>query len=178
VDSATLVNKALELIEASYLFATPAEQIDIVIHPQSVVHSLVYYRDGSVLAQLGNPDMRTPIAYGLAWPDRIESGVESLDLASIGKLEFRQPDLARFPGLRLGRQAAEARGAAPILFNAANEIAVAAFLAGNVGFGQIPVIIEQVMSKLDSKPPADLDAVLALDAECRALARQALRKRA
>jgi 1-deoxy-D-xylulose-5-phosphate reductoisomerase len=178
VDSATLCNKALELIEASYLFATPAQQIDIVIHPQSIVHSLVYYRDGSVLAQLGNPDMRTPIAYGLAWPDRIESGVESLDLAAIGKLEFRQPDPVRFPGLRLGRQAAEARGAAPILFNAANEIAVAAFLAGQVGFGQIPVIIEQVMNDLDSKAPANLEAVLAVDMEARALARQLLRKRA
>jgi 1-deoxy-D-xylulose-5-phosphate reductoisomerase len=172
VDSATLCNKALELIEASYLFATPASQIDIVIHPQSIVHSLVYYRDGSVLAQLGNPDMRTPIAYGLAWPDRIESGVDSLDLATIGRLEFREPDPVRFPGLRLGRQAAEARGAAPVLFNAANEIAVAAFLAGQVGFGQIPVIIERVMNRLAPPAPADLDAVLALDAESRALARQ------
>ncbi len=178
VDSATLCNKALELIEASYLFDTPAQQIDIVIHPQSIVHSLVHYRDGSVLAQLGNPDMRTPIAYGLAWPDRIDSGVASLDLAAIGKLEFRQPDTVRFPGLRLGRQAAEARGAAPILFNAANEIAVAAFLAGTVGFGQIPVIIEQVMNNLDSRTPGDLDAVLALDAESRALASRLLRKSA
>jgi 1-deoxy-D-xylulose-5-phosphate reductoisomerase len=125
-----------------------------------------------VLAPLGNPDMRTPIAYGLAWPDRIESGVDSLDLASIGKLEFREPDLVRFPGLRLGRAAAEARGAAPVLFNAANEIAVAAFLAGQVGFGQIPVIIERVMNGLAPAAPADLDAVLALDAESRALARQ------
>lgn len=170
VDSATLVNKALELIEASYLFATPAEQIDIVIHPQSVVHSLVYYRDGSVLAQLGNPDMRTPIAYGLAWPERIASGVTSLDLATIGRLEFEAPDPQRFPGLRLGREAAEQRGAAPIVFNAANEIAVAAFLAGQVGFGEIPVIIERVMNGLQCEAPRDLDAVLAIDAESRAMA--------
>ncbi len=174
VDSATLCNKALELIEASYLFATPVEHIDIVIHPQSVVHSLVYYRDGSVLAQLGNPDMRTPIAYGLAWPERIDSGVESLNLAAIGKLEFLEPDPVRFPGLRLGRQAAEQRGAAPVIFNAANEIAVAAFLSGQVGFGQIPVIIERVMQGLEHKAPADMDAVLALDAESRALARQVI----
>ncbi|MEY4641095.1 MAG: hypothetical protein RLZZ227_1089 [Pseudomonadota bacterium] len=172
VDSATLVNKALELIEASYLFATPASDIDILIHPQSIVHSLVYYRDGSVLAQLGNPDMRTPIAYGLAWPERIESGVPQLDLALAGKLEFLQPDPVRFPGLRLGRQAADARGAAPIVFNAANEIAVAAFLSGQLGFSQIPVIIERVMQALDSEAPSDLDAVLSIDAESRALARQ------
>jgi 1-deoxy-D-xylulose-5-phosphate reductoisomerase len=172
VDSATLCNKALELIEASYLFATPAQQIDILIHPQSIVHSLVYYRDGSVLAQLGNPDMRTPIAYGLAWPERIVSGVESLDLTAIGKLEFRAPDPVRFPGLSLGRHAAEQRGAAPVVFNAANEIAVEAFLAGQVGFGQIPVIIERVMSGLERAAPTDLEGVLALDAESRALARQ------
>jgi 1-deoxy-D-xylulose-5-phosphate reductoisomerase len=178
VDSATLVNKALELIEASYLFATPASQIDILIHPQSIVHSLVYYRDGSVLAQLGNPDMRTPIAYGLAWPERIESGVPSLDLAAAGKLEFMEPDPVRFPGLRLGRQAAEQRGAAPIIFNAANEIAVAAFLAGQLGFSQIPVIIERVMQGLDRAAPADLDAVLAIDADSRALARQMAEARA
>jgi 1-deoxy-D-xylulose-5-phosphate reductoisomerase len=174
VDSATLVNKALELIEASYLFATPAQQIDIVIHPQSIVHSLVYYRDGSVLAQLGNPDMRTAIAYGLAWPERIESGVESLDLAAIGKLEFVKPDTRRFPGLRLGRQAAEARGAAPIIFNAANEIAVAAFLSEQIGFDRIAVIIEQVMNELDCKPPGDLEAIRAIDADSRARARQVI----
>lgn len=142
VDSATLVNKALELIEASYLFDTPPDQIDILVHPQSIIHSLVYYRDGSVLAQLGNPDMRTPIAYGLAWPERVDAGVQPLDLARIGKLNFEEPDLQRFPGLSLGRAAAEARGAAPIIFNAANEIAVAAFLARQIGFTQIPVIID------------------------------------
>ena len=174
VDSATLVNKALELIEASYLFATPAQQIDILIHPQSIVHSLVYYCDGSVLAQLGNPDMRTPIAYGLAWPQRMASGVTGLDLAAIGKLEFMEPDPASFPGLSLGRQAAEMRGAAPIVLNAANEIAVSAFRSGQVGFGQIPVIIERVMQGLDCKAPPDLEAVLALDMESRALARQML----
>lgn len=178
VDSATLVNKALELIEASYLFATPARDIDILIHPQSIVHSLVYYRDGSVLAQLGNPDMRTPIAYGLAWPERIESGVPQLDLAAASTLEFLEPDPVRFPGLRLGRQAAEARGAAPIVFNAANEIAVAAFLSGQLGFSQIPVIIERVMQTLECGAPADLDAVLSIDAESRALARQLSEARA
>lgn len=174
VDSATLVNKALELIEASYLFTIPAQQIEILIHPQSIVHSLVYYRDGSVLAQLGNPDMRTPIAYGLAWPERMDSGVPGLDLAALGKLEFMEPDPTRFPGLRLGRQAGEMRGAAPIVLNAANEIAVAAFLSGQVGFGQIPVIIERVMQGLDCKAPSDLEAVLAIDGESRAMARQML----
>lgn len=174
VDSATMVNKALELIEASYLFATPAAQIDILIHPQSIVHSMVHYRDGSVLAQLGNPDMRTPIAFGLAWPERISSGVAPLDLAAIGKLEFREPDLAQFPGLELGRAAAEARGAAPIIFNAANEIAVEAFLGGQVGFMEIPAIIDAVLQALDCVSPASLPDVLETDREARAMALQQL----
>jgi len=172
VDSATLVNKALELIEACYLFATPAENIEIVIHPQSIVHSLVYYHDGSVLAQLGNPDMRTPIAYGLAWPERIDAGVQPLDLPAIGRLDFHAPDPLRFPGLALGRKVAEVRGAAPIIFNAANEIAVAAFLTGRVGFIQIPAIIDAVLQTLVCAPPGNLEAVLEVDREARALAQQ------
>jgi 1-deoxy-D-xylulose-5-phosphate reductoisomerase len=163
VDSATLINKALELIEACYLFDTAPEKIDIVVHPQSIVHSLVYYSDGSVLAQLGNPDMRTPIAHGLAWPDRIESGVASLDLATLRRLDFIEPDHARFPGLGLGRKVAASKGAAPIIFNAANEIAVAAFLGGKLGFDQIPVIIDRVLQKLDCPSPHDLEDILAID---------------
>jgi 1-deoxy-D-xylulose-5-phosphate reductoisomerase len=169
VDSATLVNKGLELIEASYLFDTPPSRIDVVVHPQSIIHSLVYYRDGSVLAQLGNPDMRTPIAYGLAWPERIDAGVAPLDLARIGRLDFMEPDLSRFPGLALGRSAAEARGAAPNIFNAANEIAVAAFLAGQIGFQQIPAIIAEALNVLDCPTPRSLSDVLATDAKAREL---------
>jgi 1-deoxy-D-xylulose-5-phosphate reductoisomerase len=173
VDSATMINKALELIEASYLFDTPANSIEILIHPQSIVHSMVYYRDGSVLAQLGNPDMRTPIAYGLAWPQRIDAGVLPLDLAALGRLDFTPADPLRFPGLTLGRQAAESRGAAPIVFNAANEIAVASFLAGQLGFPAIPVIIDQVLQRLDTSAPSTLDDVLDIDRRARteALAR-------
>ena len=169
VDSATLVNKGLELIEASYLFDTPPSRIDVVVHPQSIIHSLVYYRDGSVLAQLGNPDMRTPIAYGLAWPERIAAGVAPLDLARIGRLDFMEPDLSRFPGLALGRSAAEARGAAPNIFNAANEIAVAAFLARQIGFQQIPAIIAEALNVLDCPTPRSLSDVLATDAKAREL---------
>jgi len=167
VDSATMINKALELVEASYLFDTPASLIDIVIHPQSIVHSMVYYRDGSVLAQLGNPDMRTPIAYGLAWPRRIDAGVAQLDLTALGRLDFCEADPQRFPGLALGRQVAVARGAAPIIFNAANEVAVAAFLAGQLGFTAIPVIIERALQALDSKAPDSLDDVLETDRSTR-----------
>lgn len=176
VDSATLINKALELIEASYLFETEPALIDILVHPQSIIHSMVYYRDGSVLAQLGNPDMRTPIAYGLAWPDRIEAGVQSLDLASIGKLNFEEPDLMRFPGLSLGRAAAAAKGAAPIIFNAANEVAVAAFLAGQTGFQQIPAIIDATLQALVCDSPRDLQEVLAIDAQSRRMAEKMMNK--
>lgn len=174
VDSATMINKALELIEASYLFDTPPERIDIVVHPQSIVHSMVYYHDGSVLAQLGNPDMRTPIAHALAWPQRIGAGVEALDLVRLGRLDFAPADPHRFPGLALGRQAAEARGAAPIIFNAANEIAVAAFLQGRLGFAGIPAIIDRVLQQLDCTPPCDLGEVLDIDARARALAAAAV----
>jgi len=170
VDSASMVNKALELIEASYLFGLQADRIDILLHPQSIVHSLVSYRDGSVLAQLGNPDMRTPIAYGLAWPGRIDAGVPALDLIATGKLEFHQPDHRRFPALPLGREVATARGAAPIIFNAANEVAVAGFLNGQVGFTQIPVIIDRVLQDLDLPAPGDLESILQTDREARAMA--------
>lgn len=170
VDSATMINKALELVEASYLFDTPASLIDILIHPQSIVHSMVYYRDGSVLAQLGNPDMRTPIAYGLAWPRRIDAGVPRLDLAALGRLDFCPADPQRFPGLALGRQVAGSRGAAPIIFNAANEVAVAAFLEGQLGFTAIPAIIDRVLQQLDIMAPGSLEDVLEIDHRARALA--------
>ncbi len=147
VDSATMLNKALELIEASILFDLPAELIDVLIHPQSVIHSMVYYLDGSVLAQLGNPDMRTPIAHGLAWPNRIAAGVETLNLCDIGQLNFQEANEKRFPCLRLGRESALSGDSAPIILNAANEIAVAAFLQRELSFTQIPVIIEEVLNK-------------------------------
>jgi 1-deoxy-D-xylulose-5-phosphate reductoisomerase len=174
VDSATLINKALELIEASYLFDTPSSSIDIVIHPQSIVHSMVYFTDGSVLAQMGNPDMRTPIAFGLAWPERIRSGVTELDLTALGRLDFLAPDSSRFPGLDLGRTVAEAKGTAPVIFNAANEIAVAAFLGGQAGFTQIPVIIDTVLQKLGNGRIDCLEQVMETDKLARRLATECL----
>ncbi len=137
VDSATLMNKGLELIEAHYLFGLPSERLDVIVHPQSVIHSMVEFIDGSVLAQLGAPDMRIPIAYALAWPERIETPAERLDLAAIARLDFEAPDLARFPALALARAALEAGGAAPIVLNAANEVAVERFLAGAIQFTDI-----------------------------------------
>ncbi|MDR2212316.1 MAG: 1-deoxy-D-xylulose-5-phosphate reductoisomerase, partial [Pseudomonadales bacterium] len=174
VDSATLVNKGLELIEACHLFAVPPERVEVLIHPQSIVHSLVCYEDGSLLAQLGKPDMRTPIAYGLAWPERMASGVAPLDLTQAAKLEFYAPDLQRFPGLRLGYEAAQAGGAAPLLYNAANEIAVAAFLAGRIGFTRIPAIIARILDQSSLPMPNSLQDVLHCDAEARALAQRCL----
>jgi 1-deoxy-D-xylulose 5-phosphate reductoisomerase len=174
VDSATLVNKGLELIEACHLFEVPAAKIDVVIHPQSIVHSMVCYEDGSTLAQLGNPDMRTPIAYALAWPERMSSGVAALDLTQTAKLEFQAPDLERFPGLRLGREAAEEGGVAPLVYNAANEIAVAAFLSGRVGFLRIPAIIARVLDQATLPVPTSLEDVLHCDTEARALAERCL----
>jgi 1-deoxy-D-xylulose-5-phosphate reductoisomerase len=174
VDSATLVNKGLELIEACHLFEVPQSKVEVLIHPQSIVHSMVCYEDGSMLAQLGNPDMRTPIAYGLAWPARMSSGVAPLDLTQAANLEFRPPDLERFPGLRLGREAAEAGGAAPLIYNAANEIAVAAFLAGRVGFLRIPAIIATVLDQATLPVPTSVEDVLHCDAEARALAERCL----
>jgi 1-deoxy-D-xylulose-5-phosphate reductoisomerase len=167
VDSATLMNKGLEVIEATLLFALPESQVDVVVHPQSVVHSLVEYADGSMLAQLGAPDMRTPIAQALAWPGRIRSGVQSLDLAAIGQLEFEPPDHDRFPSLGLARAAARAGGTAPALLNAANEVAVQAFLDERLNFTAIATVIDQVMQHLDSSPVKTLDDVLEADAAAR-----------
>jgi 1-deoxy-D-xylulose-5-phosphate reductoisomerase len=170
VDSATLMNKGLELIEACYLFDAPAERVDVVVHPQSIVHSMVEYVDGSVLAQLGNPDMRTPIAHGLAWPQRIESGVSSLDIISHARLDFSAPDTDRFPCLRLAREACAAGGTASTVLNAANEVAVQAFLEGRIGFLAIAELIEKVMSAGDFYEPIDIAAVKAADVEARSVA--------
>jgi 1-deoxy-D-xylulose-5-phosphate reductoisomerase len=168
VDSATMMNKGLELIEASYLFALPSEKIDVLVHPQSIIHSLVEFIDGSVLAQLGAPDMRIPIAYALAWPERMPTPAQRLDLAAIGKLDFERPDLDRFPALRLAREALEAQGAAPIVLNAANEAAVAGFLAGRLRFTEIAEFVEQALDGLRFGDPASLDDVLEIDRETRA----------
>ena len=170
VDSATLMNKGLELIEACVLFGVEPARVEVVVHPQSIVHSLVEYLDGSVLAQLGNPDMRTPIAHALGWPERIASGVESLDLVSLGRLDFEAPDLARFPALRLARAAAEAGGTMPAVLNAANEIAVAAFLEGRLAFAGLPDLIERVIDRHSVRPARDLDTVLEVDRWARATA--------
>src|SRR5690606_5482654 len=140
--SASMMNKGLELIEACWLFAARPDQVEVVVHPQSVIHSLVDYVDGSVLAQLGNPDMRTPIAHALAWPERVDSGVPALDLFSIGRLDFQPTDDEVFPCLRLARQAAEAGGTAAVVLNAANEVAVAAFLDAAIRFTDVPVLIQ------------------------------------
>jgi len=172
VDSASMMNKGLELIEACWLFDAKPSQVEVVIHPQSVIHSLVDYVDGSVLAQLGNPDMRTPIANALAWPERIDSGVAPLDLFAIARLDFEAPDEERFPCLRLARQAAEAGNSAPAMLNAANEVAVAAFLDGRVGYLEIASIIEDVLNLEPVVALEDLDAVFTADAKARALAGQ------
>ena len=171
VDSATLMNKGLECIEAERLFGLKAAQIEVLVHPQSIVHSLVEYEDGSVLAQLSNPDMRIPIAHALAWPERIQSGVESLDLVRRGPLAFEAPDLDRFPGLRLARTAAASGGAAPVVLNAANEIAVGAFLEGRLNFTGIAAVIEGVLEQGAPNTSVSLEGILAVDAWAR---RQAL----
>jgi 1-deoxy-D-xylulose-5-phosphate reductoisomerase len=174
VDSATLMNKGLEVIEASFLFnATPA-QIEVAIHPQSIVHSLVEYIDGSVLAQLGNPDMRTPIAHALAHPERIDSGVQALDLFTMGSLQFERPDLQRFPCLGLAYQALEAGGNAPAVLNAANEVAVANFLAGRLAFTRIAGVVEEVLSRVPPGRALTLEDVLAADALARTTAEEQL----
>jgi len=170
VDSATMFNKGLELIEASHLFPVGLERLRIIVHPQSIVHSMVEYRDGSTLAQLGPSDMRVPIASALAWPARMGTPCDPLDLAAIGELTFRAPDEERFPATRLAREAAEAGGAAPAVLNAANEIAVAAFLAGQIGFTRIAAHVAAVLSCYAPPAPASLDDVLAVDAEARARA--------
>jgi 1-deoxy-D-xylulose-5-phosphate reductoisomerase len=170
VDSATMMNKGLEVIEAHWLFAAPLESIQVVVHPQSVIHSMVEYRDGSVVAQLGAPDMRTPIACALSWPERIESGVEPLDFTSLGALEFGRVDAARFPCVRLAVEAIRHGGTAPAALNAANEVAVEAFLGGRLGFTQIAQVIESVLGEVDSGPLDTLEKVYAADVEARALA--------
>jgi 1-deoxy-D-xylulose-5-phosphate reductoisomerase len=167
VDSASMMNKGLELIEACWLFDARPSQVEVVIHPQSVIHSLVDYVDGSVLAQLGNPDMRTPIAHALAWPRRIDSGVAPLDLFGIARLDFEAPDARRFPCLQLARQAAEAGGTTPALLNAANEVAVAAFLDERIRFDDIARMIEAVLHRIPGTAVQQLDEVLQADAEAR-----------
>ncbi|RYE01514.1 MAG: 1-deoxy-D-xylulose-5-phosphate reductoisomerase, partial [Sphingomonadales bacterium] len=170
VDSATLMNKGLELIEAFHLFPVRADQLDVVVHPQSVVHSMVEYVDGSTLAQLGPADMRVPISYALAWPDRMETPCEVLDLPRVGRLDFEAPDYVRFPALKLALEALAAGGARPAILNAANEVAVAAFLAGAVKFLEIAAIVSDTLARYDPAAPESLDAVLAIDAEARARA--------
>jgi len=170
VDSASMMNKGLEVIEAHWLFACTPEQIQVVVHPQSVIHSLVEYTDGSVLAQLGNPDMRTPIAYALAYPERIEAGVPSLDLFQIARLDFEAPDFERFPCLQLAYAALRAGGTAPAILNAANEIAVAAFLDRRLSFLGIPRLIEATLAALPAGPEGSLADVLTADAEARRIA--------
>ena len=174
VDSATMMNKGLEVIEAHWLFGATPAQIDVVIHPQSVIHSMVSYVDGSVLAQLGNPDMRTPIAHALAYPERIDSGVAPIDLAQIGRLDFRRPDFQQFPCLKLAFDALEAGGSAAALMNAANEIAVDAFLERQIGFRQINQVIANVMSSLPAYAVDNLDDLLEQDRRARSLARSLL----
>jgi 1-deoxy-D-xylulose-5-phosphate reductoisomerase len=174
VDSATLMNKGLEVIEACWLFGTGPERIEVVVHPQSMIHSLVQYRDGSVLAELGNPDMRTPIAHALAWPDRLDSGVAPLDLIGVGRLDFQAPDPDRFPCLRLAFEAARTGGSAPLALNAANEVAVAAFLDGRVGFPGIGRVVDGVLQSLpvESVEGRDLAFLIELDGRARERAEQ------
>lgn len=174
VDSATMMNKGLETIEAFHLFPVRADQIEVVIHPQSVVHSLVAYVDGSVLAQLGSPDMRTPIAYTLGWPDRISAPAPRLDLAGLGQLTFEKPDLERFPALRLARAALETGGGTPTILNAANEEAVAGFLAGRIGFLDIAETVERTLEAVPDGRLASLEDVVALDDAARRAAHEAI----
>jgi 1-deoxy-D-xylulose-5-phosphate reductoisomerase len=174
VDSATLMNKGLELIEAYHLFPLPAESFDAVIHPQSVVHALVDYVDGSVLAQLGTPDMRTPIAHSLAWPRRMATPCRPLDLAAIGRLDFLAPDPERFPALGIAREVLAAGGARAAILNAANEVAVEAFLQGRIGFLDIALIVRKALDRYDPPAPASLDEIFAIDAEARSTARAAM----
>ncbi|GIX31182.1 MAG: 1-deoxy-D-xylulose 5-phosphate reductoisomerase [Porticoccaceae bacterium] len=174
VDSATMMNKGLELIEACWLFGVRPQQVEVVIHPQSIVHSLVAYVDGSLLAQLGHPDMRTPIAHALAWPERIAAGVAPLDLAAVARLDFAAPDEVRFPSLALARRAAEAGGDYPAALNAANEEAVAAFLAGRIPFPRIVEVVGRVLDEWSGGSAAELEAVLEADRRARERARRIL----
>jgi 1-deoxy-D-xylulose-5-phosphate reductoisomerase len=174
VDSATMMNKGLEVIEAHWLFQIAPDRIDVVLHPQSVVHSMVEYIDGSVLAQMGNPDMRTPIAHALAWPERIDSGVKSLDLFAVARLDFAAPDLHRFPCLQLAFDAVRAGGTAPVVLNAANEVAVAAFLERRLGFLGIAELVDRTLQVMEIKPAEDLDQLLDVDRQARRAAERAL----
>ncbi|MBU6493596.1 MAG: 1-deoxy-D-xylulose-5-phosphate reductoisomerase [Burkholderiales bacterium] len=174
VDSATMMNKGLEVIEAHWLFGMPASRIEVLIHPQSVIHSMVSYADGSMLAQLGNPDMRTPIAHALAHPQRIQSGVKPLDLAEVARLTFERPNLQRFPCLRLAFEALELGGTASTILNASNEVAVAAFLDRRIGFTTIATLVEDVLKRMPSSQAASLDDVLEADRHARALSREVL----
>jgi 1-deoxy-D-xylulose-5-phosphate reductoisomerase len=172
VDSATMMNKGLEVIEACWLFGTGTERVEVVLHPQSVIHSMVSYSDGSVLAQLGNPDMRTPIAHALAWPQRISSGVKPLDMVAIGRLDFERPDLGRFPCLRLAYQAFQVGGTATAVLNAANEVAVQAFLDTRLAFTDIAPVIEHTLAQVSAGPATDLEQVLKADEAARLVARE------
>ncbi len=176
VDSATMMNKGLELIEACWLFGLTPDDIEVVIHPQSVIHSMVEYVDGSILAQLGNPDMRTPIAHALAWPERIVSGVASLDIIQTARLDFEAPDLERFPCLRLAMEAARIGASAPAVLNAANEVAVEAFLAGELEFTGIARVVEEVLQCVELAEPESLDVVQACDLAARQAARDVIKK--
>ena len=171
IDSATLMNKGLEVIEAHWLFNAKPSQIEVIVHPQSIIHSMVEYIDGSILAQLGNPDMRTPIAYALGYPNRIESGVASLNLLEIAKLEFETPDVKRFPCLQLAYDALEAGGTAPAILNAVNELAVAAFLNKQIHFLDIATIIEKALNNIESTPVTSLEQLIAVDETARSFAR-------
>jgi 1-deoxy-D-xylulose-5-phosphate reductoisomerase len=172
VDSATLMNKGLEFIEACWLFDLAPGMVEVVVHPQSIIHSMVQYRDGSVLAQIGNPDMRTPIAYGLGWPERLDAGVAPLDLVAAARLDFEAPDEARFPCLRLARESVARGGTAMAACNAANEVAVEAFLEGRIRFTDIPVVIEYTLGRVAVVEPDSLSVVESADREARSLARQ------
>ena len=174
IDSATMMNKGLELIEACWLFAMPPEKIDVVVHPQSIVHSIVEYKDGTALAQLGLPDMRIPIAHALAWPERTESGVDSLDLTAIGQLDFEAPDLDRFPCLRLATEVAKYGGSKPAILNAANEVAVEAFIHHRLRFPEIATVNQAVVDNVDADQADDIDTVMMIDAKARIVAEQVI----
>lgn len=178
IDSATLMNKGLEVIEASYLFGMPSEKVDVLVHPQSVVHSMVEYSDGSVLSQMGTPDMRTPIGYALAWPERMETPAARLDLASLGSLTFEEPDPTRFPALRLAREALKTGGTAPAVLSAANEVAVQAFLDGAIGFLDIARICEATLNKAPREKLTDLRVLAQADAAARRYATALTKKQA
>jgi 1-deoxy-D-xylulose-5-phosphate reductoisomerase len=171
VDSATLMNKGLELIEAHHLFGLGSERLDVLVHPQSIIHSMVEFIDGSTLAQLGPPDMRVPIANVLAWPARMATKVQRLDLGAVGRLDFEQPDLMRFPALRLAREALESGGAAPVILNASNEVAVELFLAKRIKFNEISTMVDRALQQSSSKAPADIDDVMEIDRETRTQSR-------